>query len=222
MKLIIISILLILLVSLVFAAEEQTIRLPKTPPLVEQTVPQGENATLSLTEFTRALLKLYEGTRVDFNIYNPDTRVLEVVNSLIINEVKSDSVDFLLSIDGSEYEDTNMKLGETLQLSYSSSIVPFMFLEVRKLRYMEDENGDLIKHATMFFNVPLITRSVLDNTGNTAKDIDVEKVIPVTNENKNKNLKYYLLGVVGLIVAGVLLFKKPDEQKNPKTESEKI
>ena len=48
-----------LIVFLLTIITVSALTLPKAPPLEEQTVPEGQNATLSLTIFTRALLRTY-------------------------------------------------------------------------------------------------------------------------------------------------------------------
>jgi|SRR3989344_2104801 len=193
-----------LIVFLLTIITVSALTLPKAPPLEEQTVPEGQNATLSLTIFTRALLRTYEGSRVDFNVYNEKTRALEAVNSIIVTEVKPDSIDVLLSLDGSTYEKKNMKLGEMLTINYTDKSIPFMFLEVQKLRYFEDENGNLIKHTTLFFNVPAFSVEKLPEP---PKEVDVTNVIPVEEENKNNNWIYYILGILVLVVAIVWIKK---------------
>ena len=201
-KIFIFVVISLLVCSIVIA--EQTIKLPKAPPLEEQVIPEGQNGTLSLTDFTRALVTVYEGTRVDFNIYDPKTRNLVVPNSLLIKEVTKDKVKLLISTDGGEYKEATWNLGDNIEVNYTNNIVPFMFLELQKIRYFEDQ-GKLIKHATIFFNVPLLQRV---NTGNVDTNPNINNVEPVSDVQKNNNLYYYILGLVALLFAGYLFFKK--------------
>lgn len=199
-------IIFLLLASIVFALPD-SIRLPKMPPLEEKEIMEGQNATLSLTGFTKALLKLHEGTRIDFNVYNENSRELEAINSLIIKQINPNEINVLLSVDGIPYEESIIKLGDNVQLNYTNKYVPFMFIQLQKLRYFEYEDG-IAKHATIFFNVPLITRVKQE----IVKQLDVSNVMP-TEFKKQNYTKFYILGILGLIVSGFLLFKSKHHSK---------
>jgi len=216
LKLVIFSLFVVILFSGLVYAEalpSETFKLPSLK-IEEQEIPEGENGTLSLTGFTKALVRIHEGSRVDFNIYNPETKELMTKNSLIVDRIDQNSALISTSIDGEEFIQSTWTLGDMMQLNYTEVMLPFMFIEFQKIRNFEAD-GKTLKHVSLFFNVPLISDGSdimgATVTDNTPKGGNVEK---------NNKAKYYILGVVALLLAGLLLLRKGSSKDDKKTVKE--
>ncbi len=184
---------------------ETVIKLPKIK-YEEQTIPRGENGTLALTYFTKAYINIYEGSKLDFNIYGDSPSELIASNSLILKKVNKDHADFLYSDDGINYKEIDFYPGtdNKLQLNFTGNI-PFMFVEMYKWRYLEEDAKN--NRATLFFNTPIVPaskRKTPPAEGYTVINLDK---VDAGEKPKDKNQIYYIAGAIAILIALLLLFK---------------
>ncbi len=223
-KFLLIIILIVLLSNIIHAADTavtnpndgSTIRIPTVKP-TENTLPKGENGTLALTFFTKSYVKIFEGSKLDFNLYGKGPDDLLAENSLIIQKINKASIDYLFSQDNSAYQKITyypLKQSNQIQLNFTG-LIPFMFLEFSKWRFIDENNPD--NSVTLFFNVPIPGASSLSQTqSDTQTVVDLSKVSS-GNVEKSNTWMYYLAGALALILALVLIFK-PSKHKEIKKD----
>ena len=165
----------------------------------ENVIPQGENGQAQLFPYTRTYVKLYEGTKLDFRIYNPTTGQELINNSLIIQKI---------NIDNAGYKSIVLKSGdkEQMQLNFSKEKgIPFMFIKGYKYKYVE---GAKDNYAVLYFNVPLF--NIIKQEQPVPQGIDTTKA--TGGEVKTNYLPYALIAGIVLLVASIILYVK---QKKP-------
>lgn len=177
---------------------------PGNGPLT--TVNYGENATLRLEPYTRHYMKIYEGSAVQFSIYDTNGRILEH-NNLIIKNIREDKTETLLSIAGSKYKDFNLILGEENKINFTDKSVPFMFIKEDTLHYSTNKKD---RYIIVYFNVPEFYTKKIDTTGNAIINLEgVEGVIKPKETFTTLKIVIVLLAIIA-IVATVYLFKKSE------------
>lgn len=184
---------------------ETVIRLPKIK-YEEGQIPKGENGTLILTYFTKAYVKIYQNSKLDFNVYGDSMVDLVAQNSLILTKVNEDSAEFLLSQDGSDYKPIKIYPGSNNQLHLNfTGKIPFMFIQLYKWRYSENPAD---RTVTLFFNTPVVPISKRAQAPVATNAVIDQSIIEKSNV-KNYNWLYYGAGIIALLIALTLLFK-PD------------
>lgn len=167
-------------------------------------VPREQNVTASLPLFSRTYLRVYEGTKIDFNIVDPDTNVVLIRNSIIINEIEPKSTKVQLSLDGGSYQDTELVGGQDIKLNYTYKFMPFMFLRQMIVHY--DDNKDN-RNIVLFFNVPFLKagKKLEGDPASGFASLDTSKVSAgTTTNNKTAPIVIVLVSIVSLLVLSLL------------------
>lgn len=174
-----ILIFMILLTSIVFAQnvpvkEDKTQDVSQTGSEIE--IPKGQNATANLPMFSKTYIRFYEGTKLNFNIVDPDTNVILIKNSMILDKVRADNkIDVLFSTDTSNYEKVTLNTGEDYTINYTYSFNPNMVLTPLISHY--DENNEN-SNVVMYFFVPSIKTSKTSFAGVKHPLIDISTITP--------------------------------------------
>lgn len=117
----------------------------------------GDNATAQLPMLSKTYLRVHEGTKIDFNVVDPDSFNILIKNSMIISEINRNSVLTLLSVDGSEYKET--MLDRRYKINYTYDFTPSMF--ITPIIFHDDD--DNTKRTVVFeFIVPFPKTSTSD------------------------------------------------------------
>ncbi|MBS3152434.1 hypothetical protein J4230_03420 [Candidatus Woesearchaeota archaeon] len=212
-KLIIISILVMFVLPIVFAQHQSTTSKLDITRDIDQTsneieIPKGQNATASLPLFSRTYIRLYESSRLDFNVVDPDTNVVLIKNILIIKEINQDSTKVLLSLDNKPYEETTLYLGKEQQLNYTYKFMPFLTLK-QIITHYEQNN----KNVVLYFNLPFLKASKKTDLSSEIPSgsvvLDSSTIKPKNEDNKNLDpLLIFLIVLVGLLAVVLIYIKK--------------
>ncbi len=193
-----------------------SIRLP-TPEYKETEIPQGQNGQAALFPYTRLYIKLYEGSRLDFSIFDPQTTQPIVNNSIIIEKVNKDStIKAKLAIESGPYQDSIIKIGQRdqIQLNFTTKQAPFMFLQNSKTRYID---GAKDNYVVLYLNVPMF--SVVKEPKTQPQTIDTTKPTGIGAQEETSYIPYLLIvGVVLLIIAIMAYTRTGKETEEEKTE----
>lgn len=173
-------------------------------------IPQGENALASLPLFSKTSLRIYEGSKIDFNVVDPDTNAILIRNSLILKEINPDYTKILLSLDGKSYEETTLFPGKQLQLNYTYKFMPFMLIKQTITHYEESKEK---RNVVLYFNIPFLKTGKKDiSEGPTAGSaiLDTSVVKPKNNKIIDPALILMIAAIIILVTAIILIkvFKK--------------
>ncbi len=192
---------LLVLLIILLAVPVSFAALDISQPYSEIEIPYGENAVSSLPLFSRTYLRLHEGTKLDFNVVDPDTGVALIRNSIIIKEIGPKPTKVLLSLDRMPYEEKILTAGEEIKLNYTYKFMPFMFLQQIITHYDEDEEE---RNIVLYFNIPFLkVGKDLDSspaTGFTSLD-----TTQVSAGNRSKGLDPLLVVMTIVVVILVLV-----------------
>ena len=168
-------------------------------------VPQGQNATTSLPMFSRSYLRIFEGTKLDFNIVDPDTEVTIIKNSLIVKEITPDATKLLLSIDGKNYQEVNLIPNKDYQINYTYKFMPFMILKQVVTHY---ENTSEKRNIVLFFNAPFLKpgKSLSDVLPKKSQVIDPTTIQTTNSKNESKFDTTLIIMFVILIILVAIIF----------------
>ncbi len=171
-------------------------------------IPQGKNATTFLPMFSKTYIRIYEGSKLDFHIVDPEGEGILVRNSFIVKEVKPTSVDLLLSTDNSEYNPVTLPGGKEFKINYSYSFVPNITLTPLILHYDEDPEE---RNVMIYFFSPHIKSTKTDFSQVKPPVIDINKVA-TGNVVRAVNTKYgsglMLVVLIALFIGICLLIYK--------------
>lgn len=212
-KLLMSVIILLFLVNIAFVAADQQFDITNNINQAnsEIVVPQGENAVASLPLFSRTYLRLYEGTKLDFNVVDPDNGVTLIKNSMIVKEIDPKSTKLLVSLDGKPYEEMTILLGgKDTQLNYTYKFMPFMLVKEMINHYDQDPKN---RNAVFYFNIPFLkTGKTLDaktvpNAGSAV--LDTSNVKSGNNSNGGMDLTILtMVIIVGILILVIIYIKK--------------
>ena len=169
-------------------------------------VPPGENATAHLPMYSKTYIRIYQGTKLDFNAIDPDTNAPLIMNGLILDEVTSPtSAKVRLSVDGSEYQDIIFSAGQEYKINYTYDFMPFMTVTQIITHYEEDNPKD--NSIVLYFLLPFPKTSKSDFSQVKAQlPIDLSKVSPVPIGGYKTNIKKSnVLLIMGIIIGLIIL-----------------
>ncbi len=177
----------------------------------EIVLPRGENGTLSLPLFSRTYVRVYEGSMINFNLVDPDTDEVLIENRLIIKEVGSNYSNILLSVEGSEYEEVTLSLGEDHQINFTYKDVPFMLLKEMISHYNATDATD--RNIVLFFNVPFMKKG---NSNNNGPVVNTSRVAGTTTEEGLDFWNTILIIVIIVLVVAIVysFYKKSKKSKH--------
>ncbi len=172
-------------------------------------IPYGQNTTASLPLFSKTYLRLHEGTKLDFNVVDPDTNIKLIRNSMIIQEIGRNSTKVLLSIDGSDYNETLIPAGKEVRLNYPYKFNPFLVMQQIITRY--DINPEE-REVVFYFNLPFPKNSKdfggEPSNGSTNNLITPDSVTPKSNTSENKSYgTIILVSIIILLIILIVYFK---------------
>ncbi|HLC58325.1 MAG TPA: hypothetical protein VJI68_00535 [Candidatus Nanoarchaeia archaeon] len=192
-KLIVFLILMLVTLPFVFSQEVQEI-------------PKGEDAKLTLPLFSKTTIRIYEGSKIDFNLVDSsNSRIILIKNTMIIDKVNVNNTEIRLSADGADFEDRIMQAGKSFNVTYNYSFLPY--IEVKNL-VSNIEPGK--ESVVLEFVVPFVnSRRIIGNSANKLPAVD-PTLIKTTTESKTDFILFFLIAiiVVLIIVAGFLFYRK--------------
>ena len=211
---------LVLIAINIFAQEDLNLETSSTSSDINQVkstieIPYGENATATLPMYSKTYLRVYEGSKINFNIVDPDNGVILIKNNVIIKEIRPTSAVVLLSVDNSEYEETMFSTGYNYQINYTYTFMPYMGVEQIISHYEEDSNK---RSIVLYLLVPFLKTSKSDFSQVIHGEIDPSFVNPTGSVVEEDIFSFsnpsFLVGilVIVLVAMGLLIYafsKKP-------------
>lgn len=180
-------------------------------------VAKGEDATAWLPMYSKTYMRIYENTKLDFYIVDPDTNAILIENSLVLKDVGEEGALVLLSTDNSEFKEILIKTGEEFKIEYQYSFMPFITLTPT---ITNSKDGS----AVLFFLVPFLKTSQTDFSQVKPKSIDITKINTenteqskeeiVSSTNKNPKVIALIFGIVLLISVLVALRLRKKSKKS--------
>ncbi len=172
-KLFILAVLMLLLMNTAFSQEAEK----RFNTLNEQAieVSYGKNATAQLPMFSKTYITIHEGSRLDFNVVDPDSFRILIQNSMVINRIENNTITALLSADGSEYEEVVFNLGKDYVINYTYEFNPKITITSRMAR---NKGGPEERFVMLYFLVNSIKTGVTDFSEVKPTFIDFDKVTP--------------------------------------------
>ena len=188
----------ILVLPLVFSSNHKSF--PENQVGNIQEVQKGEDAKVLLPMFSKTWLRIYEGSKIDFNIVDPDnSRIVLIKNSLIVKKIGEKETVLLLSKDSGEDEEVIIKPSENYKVNYTYEAIPYMILRQESMN-LEGKN------SVIFFEVPFLKTSKFD-IPKTFVAIDPTEVSTGSKKEKYNPFTVSLVGII-IILVGVLAFIK--------------
>ncbi len=139
---------------------------------------KGEDITAYLPMYSKTYIRIYENTKVDFYVTDPDTNAILIENSLVVKDVNDEGVIALLSTDNSEFKEVLMDLGKEFKIEYKYSFMPYIVITPTIINPNEGSTA-------LFFLVPFLKTSQTDFSQVKSKSVDLSK-ISATNTEKDK------------------------------------
>lgn len=174
----------------------------------EVAIPPGENATAYLPMFSKSYIRIYEGTKLDFYIVDPDTNAIVIRNSLILNKVSPLSSDVLLSLDSSEYNLKTLAAGDKYRVNYSYNFTPYIDITQLITHYEEESSKE--NNIVLYFLVPFPKTAKSDFSEVKGQlPIDISRIKPVSRTSSEKRASSVLsiIGIIfGLIIIIAIIF----------------
>ncbi len=216
-KLLLFVILALLLVNTVFSQEEQN-RTFNTINERAVEVPYGQNASVQLPMLSKTYINIHEGSRLDFNVVDPDNFRILIRNSMIINKIENNTINFLLSADGSEYKEVIFNSGRDYVINYTYEFSPRLIMRPVMIR---NRGGPEERYVMIYFLVNSIKTRVTDFSDVKPIFIDFDKVTPynpqadktISEERKIEKVFNFILItaiiVLVLYLITYLISKKP-------------
>ncbi len=170
----------------------------------ELQVPKGEDYKLTLPLFSKTWVRVYEGSKIDFNIVDPDnSRIVLVKNSIVIKEIGKNTTKVLISLDGSEYEERIIEGNQIVRLNYKYDFVPYMDITQVIGNYNQKDPDD--SNVVLFFEVPFLKDNLRITSPKSFVAIDPTQIKPTNtppSENKILDPLTILLGVIVIVLIG--------------------
>lgn len=168
----------------------------------------GLNATAQLPMLSKTYLRVYEGSKIDFNIVDPDRFNILIRNSMIIREIGRGYLNILLSYDSSEYEEVRLGAGGAYKINYSYEFSPFMTITPVIMRPDEDVTK---RYSVLYFFVPHPKTSTSDFSAVKPGNIDFgivsgNDLTGAFAEEVEEKPNKFLAVLIGLIVLAGVLF----------------
>lgn len=173
-KLLLFVILALLLVNTAFSQEEQN----KTFNTINERaveVPYNQNASVQLPMLSKTYINIHEGSRLDFNVVDPDNFRILIRNSMIINKIENNTITILLSSDSSGYEEVMFNLGRDYIINYTYEFVPKIIITPIMAR---NRGGPEERFVMLYFLVNSIKTRVTDFSDVKPISLDFDKVTP--------------------------------------------
>ena len=212
-----IALFIIILFILNTALIVNALRLPSLE-YKEYTVEKGQKGEAALVPYTRTYIKLYETSRIDFSIFDPQTQQPLIHNSIIVEKVNSDgSLDIKIGIEGKDYIKTKILSGDhnQIKINFTTQAIPFMFISEYKYKYNE---GATDNYAVLYFNVPMF--SLIKNPNQPKNGIiDTTKI--TGGEVKTNYIPYLLILGIGLLIIAIILYSKKNKKERPAKKNSK-
>ncbi len=170
-KILLIALLAVLMLNTAFSQEESQPLGVINERAIE--VPYGQNSTAQLPMLSKTYINVHEGSRLDFNIVDPDNFRILIRNSMIINKIENNTINFLLSTDGSEYKEVIFNSGGDYVINYTYEFSPRLIMRPVMIR---NRGGPEERFVMIYFLVNSIKTRVSDFSDVKPIFIDFEKV----------------------------------------------
>ena len=204
-KLLLFAVLMLLLMNTAISQEAEK----RFNTLNEQAieVSYGKNATAQLPMLSKTYITIHEGSRLDFNVVDPDSFRILIQNSMVINRIENNTITLLLSTDGSEYKEVVFNLGRDYVINYTYEFNPKIIITPRMAR---NKGSHEERFVMLYFLINSIKTGVSGFSEVKPVFIDFDKVTPYdpqTGEEifkKRKIEKIFNFILVAVIVIFVL------------------
>jgi hypothetical protein len=174
-------------------------------------IPYREDGRLTLPMFSKTYVHVYEGTKLYFNIVDSDnSRIVLTRNSILIKEIRNDSIRALLSVNREPETEIFIDLGEIYKVKYDYEFMPYMTIQPMTIRSLEDKKN---RETLLFFEVPFLKDSKKYGKIN-ENLIAIDPSLVQTEKENEENIRdpkiIIMIAVIVILVAAILflLFKK--------------
>jgi len=212
----------VLAISMLVAAiviDAREITLPKdlgiTQAENEILIPQGEDAIASLPLFSRTYIRIYEGSRLNFNVVDPDNGVVLISNTMVIKEITRNYTLVDISLNDGQFEEMRIIPSFENELNFTYTFMPFMLLTQVITHYNEDEAK---RNIVLYFNIPFVKAGKnldgLPASGFLA--VDPSKISSTSTIDKNEGINpiiIVMLVIIVLLITSIAYLKLKKSKK---------